>query len=79
MNIKFKPTGIIFDLPEDICKDLISSDRANYELVKEEKVKKPPVSSPTTAKKNTTSKANQKAKTIEIKGEANKKPAESEQ
>lgn len=74
MNIKFIPTGIVFNLPEDICKDLIASDRSNYEIVKEIKEKKPVANNAMTQKKNSASKPNQKVKTIEIKGESTQKP-----
>ena len=65
MKIKFNPTGIIFELPENICKNLIENDRCNYALVKESK-------SP--AKTETSAKKPSKTKVVNVKGEKTEKP-----
>lgn len=65
MKIKFNPTGIVFELPENICKNLIENDRCNYTLIKE--VKAP-------AKAETKTQKPSKAKVVNVKGEKTEKP-----
>ena len=33
MQIKYKPTGIIFDLPETNVRELMRKDKGNYEVL----------------------------------------------
>lgn len=33
MQIKYKPTGIVFDLPETNVRELMKKDKGNYEVL----------------------------------------------
>lgn len=33
MQIKYKPTGIVFDLPESNVRELMRKDKGNYEVL----------------------------------------------
>ena len=67
MKINFNPTGVIFDLPENICKKLISEDRCNYSVVPQDKAN---------AKQSTKNKKSSNVQVINVKGEKTEKPKE---